>query len=254
MLESTFLHIPRISATTEQKLWRAGATDWHRFLRMDGELPLTHSRKDTITSSVKESMRALHDKDGAYFARRLPVQYHWRAYRPFREKACFLDIETTGLTKGCDIVTVVGIATHDEVRTFVHGRNMDDMVPYLRQFDVVVTFNGRCFDIPFLQRAIPGMPENLLHVDLRFVLRSLGYSGGLKLIERQMGIARDDEIADVDGFEAVRLWYRYRRGDSGALGTLLAYNIADVENLRVLMDIALARLLQSVPFPDRSAA
>jgi hypothetical protein len=33
-----------------------------------------------------------------YFANNLQKKEHWRAYREFREKTIFLDIETTGLS------------------------------------------------------------------------------------------------------------------------------------------------------------
>ena len=64
-------------------------------------------------------------------------------------------------------------------------------------------------------------------------LHQLGYHGGLKRIERQWGIYREDEIAGLTGF----------RSCSGlAIGTetprrwrLIAYNRADVVNLEVLL-------------------
>lgn len=37
------------------------------------------------------------------------------------------------------------------------------------------------------------------HIDLRYVLASLGYRGGLKGCERQLGLDRQ-ELQDVDGF------------------------------------------------------
>ena len=84
--------------------------------------------------------------------------------------------------------------------------------------------------------------ENHGHIDLRFALRRLGYRGGLKSIERQLGIRRPDEVAGIDGFEAVRLWYRYLRGDGKALDTLVSYNRQDVENMRPLMELAYEKL------------
>jgi uncharacterized protein YprB with RNaseH-like and TPR domain len=57
--------------------------------------------------------------------------------------------------------------------------------------------------------------------------------GGLKSVERQLGIER--QLKGVDGREAVRLWWRYRNDyDDEALRTLLAYNSEDLLNLKVL--------------------
>jgi uncharacterized protein len=70
---------------------------------------------------------------------------------------------------------------------------------------------------------------------MKVFLHRLGYHGGLKRIERQWGILREDDIAGLTGFDAVLLWARHRRGDPEALARLLAYNRADVVNLEVLL-------------------
>ena len=55
-------------------------------------------------------------------------------------------------------------------------------------------------------------------------------------VERQLGIMR--ELTEIDGMEAVRLWWRYvNHTDQGALNTLLEYNKEDVLNLRVLKNM-----------------
>ena len=57
--------------------------------------------------------------------------------------------------------------------------------------------------------------------------------GGLKAVERQLGIYR--RLKEVNGYEAVRLWCKYVNDyDMDALATLLEYNQEDVVNLRAL--------------------
>jgi uncharacterized protein YprB with RNaseH-like and TPR domain len=73
-------------------------------------------------------------------------------------------------------------------------------------------------------------------------MASLGHRGGLKAIERRLGLQRDESIQDMGGLEAVRLWYRYRRGDRAALERLIRYNLAEVGNLIELMEIALGMM------------
>lgn len=59
--------------------------------------------------------------------------------------------------------------------------------------------------------------------------------GGLKCVERLLGIPR--RLTGVDGYEAVRLWWRYVNDyDQEALGTLLEYNKEDVVNLKELKE------------------
>ena len=102
----------------------------------------------------------------------------------------------------------------------------------------MVTFNGRCFDIPFIREHFPELQMEQFHIDLRFVLASLGYRGGLKRIESELGLKRDNSIMDVDGFEAVRLWHKYQRGNEEALTKLTSYLSADICNLLPLMEFA----------------
>ncbi len=86
------------------------------------------------------------------------------------------------------------------------------------------------------------------HIDLRFVLHSLGYRGGLKGCEKSLGIDRGD-LSEVDGFFAVLLWEDFKRNkNQKALETLLAYNIQDVVNLETLMTIAYNKKLKDTPF------
>jgi uncharacterized protein len=80
--------------------------------------------------------------------------------------------------------------------------------------------NGSQFDVPFLRAHFPQARLDQAHIDLRFALASLGYRGGLKAVERTLGLRRGRLIQEVDGFEAVCLWHCYRRGDRQALRKL----------------------------------
>jgi uncharacterized protein YprB with RNaseH-like and TPR domain len=57
--------------------------------------------------------------------------------------------------------------------------------------------------------------------------------GGLKVVEKRLGIKR--HLEGVDGWMAVKLWYDYvNNNNKESLVTLLEYNKEDVVNLRVL--------------------
>jgi len=77
--------------------------------------------------------------------------------------------------------------------------------------------------------------------------KRLGLSGGLKPIERQLGIERDRP--DISGRDAVRLWHQYERGDEAALDTLVSYNREDTVNLRTLADVVCDALHEDVFTP-----
>ncbi|MBI3722213.1 MAG: ribonuclease H-like domain-containing protein, partial [Fimbriimonas ginsengisoli] len=117
-------------------------------------------------------------------------------------------------------------------------------------YSVIVTFAGWMFDLPVLERAFGGLRFDQIHVDLCPTLRQVGLRGGLKRIERELGVARDGEVDGLTGLDAVRLWRRYKRfDDEAALQRLIAYNRADVVNLERLSQIAYDRLRRQTMLP-----
>ena len=155
-------------------------------------------------------------------------------------------LKTSGYDQSDNDITVIGLYDGAKTQTFVNGKNLDAFEMAVADYDLVITFNGACFDLPFIRGCFPGisLPEG--HIDLRFVLEKLGYGGGLKRIEKDLGITRGDDIDGVDGFEAVRLWQRYQRGDKKALKTLISYNNADILNLEPLMEQAVDEMKSRV--------
>lgn len=236
-LENTFQHAPSVGAQTERTLWEEGVTHWDEF---DPAL-VGDKRAEYLEYAIDEAREALDSGDVAYFGRHLKPAHLWRAYENFAETTAFLDIETTGLDSHRSDVTTVSVHREDETRTLVRGRDLDaeTLAGVLEPADLLVTFNGKRFDIPFLEDNYP-IDVTIPHIDLMYDCKRIGLSGGLKAIERQLGIERD--LPDVDGREAVRLWRRYQRGDEGALETLVRYNRADTVNMRPLLETVVDRL------------
>lgn len=196
---------------------------------------------------IRQSVRHLDARNPRFFADLLPPGELWRLFPEFRSAVAYLDIETTGLGGWEDHVTTISVYDGTTVLTFVHGENLQEFEEAIQQFPVIVTYNGRCFDVPFLEKSL-GIRMEQVHIDLRHVLQSLGYTGGLKGCERKLGLNRGD-LEGVDGFLAVLLWDGYRRnGNPKALETLLAYNILDVLNLEMLMVMAYNLKLRGTPF------
>jgi len=106
----------------------------------------------------------------------------------------------------------------------------------LDRYDLIVTFFGSAFDLPFLKAKYPRLQLDQPHFDLCFAARRLGYHGGLKQIEAMLGIARHSSIQGMDGWEAVRLWHQWQAGDEQALSRLVTYNAADTKNLEPLAE------------------
>ncbi|MFH1708077.1 MAG: ribonuclease H-like domain-containing protein [Planctomycetota bacterium] len=251
MIEHTFIHLPGIGAKTERRMWRQGVTSLHALAEQaqdavgdeglddmeimdDDEAPRRPRKPRRAPDRVlEESIRALEAQDWGFFYRELPVREHWRLLPCFRRIA-YLDIETTGLGPFQNHITTIGIYDGVGLTSYVHGRNLDEFMADIMNYDALVTFNGKTFDLPFIEaqfrQRIP-----LPHLDLRHLFHSLGYKGGLKKIETRLGLGRTGAMHDIDGFVAVLLWQEYaNRGNRAALETLLAYNLTDVVNLKPL--------------------
>jgi uncharacterized protein len=254
MLQNTFIHLPSIGPRRERWLWERGCLDWDRFLTAAERHELEGRAFQTILPLVRRSAEALAAGDTAFFAARLPGREAWRLYPNFADQALFLDIETTGLSAQYDDVTMIGALGGGRLALFVKGVNLDQFPAYVSQFPLLVTFNGSQFDVPFLRAHFPQARLDQGHFDLRFALASLGYRGGLKVVEQMLGLSRDAAVRNVDGFEAVRLWYRYQRGNEAALRKLALYCLTDVVNLVGLAAIAVQEKIHRIGFPGASTS
>ena len=91
---------------------------------------------------------------------------------------------------------------------------------------------------------------NHAQIDLRYTLASLGFRGGLKSCEQQLGLKRYG-LDGIDGYFAIHLWNDYYyNANQKALETLLAYNIEDCINLEKLMQISYNRKIDSLGFEN----
>jgi uncharacterized protein YprB with RNaseH-like and TPR domain len=195
---------------------------------------------------IKKSIEHLEEDNPSYFAEQLSNSEHWRLFPDFRDSVAYLDIETTGLGVG-HYITTIAIYDGKQIFEYVQGENLDEFKQDIEKYKVLVTYNGKSFDVPFIERYF-NIKLTQANIDLRYVLRSLGYSGGLKECERQLGINRKD-LADIDGYAAVLLWNEFKRHkNSKALETLLAYNVQDVLNLETLLVMAYNKNIAKTPF------
>jgi len=151
----------------------------------------------------------------------------------------YLDIETTGLSRyDCDL-TVIGIGLEQAGRIKViqlieTDLHEEKLLKALQGVDEIYSYNGSRFDLPFIKaKLVVDLKQWFKHTDLMYDCWRKNLKGGLKVVEKKLGIKR--HLSNVDGYAAVQLWWDYaNNNDEWALQTLLAYNEEDVVNLHVL--------------------
>lgn len=152
----------------------------------------------------------------------------------------YLDIETTGCSRDADL-TVVGVGAVQGTQSrfgqlFGAQIGADAVLGLLDGVEEIYTYNGSRFDLPIIRRRLGlDLRRRFSHKDLMYDCWRRDFKGGLKAVERRLGIARG--LPDVNGYMAVRLWWNYvNDNDLESLRVLLEYNREDVMNLHVLRE------------------
>lgn len=247
-VENTFLGAQQVGEKTERRLWEQGATHWEAFDRSYRGIGST--RAECIEQYIDRGQAALDAGDPGFFGERFPSRERWRLYESFQEQACFFDIETTGLDAHSSVVTTVTLHQDGETRTLVRGDDLtgEELTAAFEPAELLVTFNGARFDIPFLETEFD-IDLDRPHIDLLPTCRRADIRGGQDEVEDRLGI--DRSLPDVDGREAVRLWYQHERGVDGALDRLIEYNREDTENMVPILERTVDRLDRQL-LPDQT--
>jgi uncharacterized protein YprB with RNaseH-like and TPR domain len=150
----------------------------------------------------------------------------------------FLDIETSWEKS----ITIIGVYRSGEGTTqlIAPDINRDDLMEAIDGIDRLYTYNGTGFDLPVIKRWMGiNLAGMVPHRDLMYDCWKRKLKGGLKGVERTLGIHRDTE--GVDGLQAMRLWAAHQRHPSNSGGDcceelelLLRYNKEDCVNLETL--------------------
>lgn len=179
------------------------------------------------------------------------------------ERWAFLDTETTGLAGGSGTYAfLVGVGSIGPkgftVRQFFM-RNYDEepsmleaLTEHLRQFEILVTYNGKSYDQPLLEtryrmsRARPPF-GSLRHVDLLYGARRLWKLrfDSCRLVELENRILGIEREGDISGEMIPYVYFEYIR-------TQEAYRVAPILHHNVMDIVTLACLTAIVPFAFRS--
>jgi len=145
----------------------------------------------------------------------------------------YLDIETSFSNK----LTVIGLYVADSgtlVQMVGEGIATDVLLNRLDGVEAIYTYNGNRFDIPMIHQNLGvNLRQGYESRDLMYDCWKNNLKGGLKAVERALGIRRSIFGRDED--DPRILWRKYRIHRSmDALERLLDYNREDTLNLVLL--------------------
>ncbi len=249
MITSTFIFLERIGDKLEQNIWKNGVYDWDSFLKRKNINGLSRYRKLYYDRKILNARKALYNFDSSYFLDLLPQSEMWRLYEFFKEDSVFLDIETTGLSKDNNDITVFGLYDGINTKIMIKGINLDynALKKELQKYKLIVTFNGASFDLPFIEKIYHGLLPKIPNFDVKSVTDRLDLKGGLKNIEKTLGIKRSNIVDKFYGGDALTLWRMYRAtGDDYYLNLLVEYNEYDVINLKIVAEHCVKKLKERI--------
>ncbi|MDO8741271.1 MAG: ribonuclease H-like domain-containing protein [Candidatus Woesearchaeota archaeon] len=245
MIRNSFIFLPKISSQKEASLWKAGIKTWDDFLNAKRVPGIAGYKKVYFDRQLLKAKANLYSLNSVFFDEVLPRTEHWRLYEFFKDETCFLDIETTGLSNYSHL-TLIGLYDGINTKTMINGINLDvnALKEEFKKYKLIVTFNGATFDLPFIKKRFPGLVPAIPHFDLRHACSKIGLKGGLKEIEKQLGIKRKNPIVEkFYGGDAAMLWRMFKAtGDEYYLNLLVEYNEEDIINLKAIADHTYKRL------------
>lgn len=253
LLFYSFLQIKGISARKEREYWLSGQT----LISLDEGMSNQQTLFDEDYSNdndVMRSIRALQHGDVTFFQNRLDHRFYYRIAYSFPHDIMFLDIETTGLSTIYHYVTCVGWMLNGKYGCWLQGMDPEPFRSAFRTAKMIVTFNGTMFDCKFLDYFFHTDEfSQKANLDLMFLCRRFGLTGGQKKIERSVGFVRPESLKETDGKEAIALWYSFLFGKRAALKRLIQYNFYDILGMAYVLDWVFFEKVYGHEFPKLGA-
>lgn len=171
------------------------------------------------------------------------------------EELLFFDIETTGFSGDTSNLYLIGCTYYrnggwNMIQWFADSRDSEPQVleaffQFLKDFKVLVHFNGDGFDIPYLLKrcahlGVNGSFDGITSLDIYKKVRPLKRLLDLdslkqKAIEQFLGVTRTDVFS---GGELIEVYREYlRSGDERLFGLLILHNEDDLKGMPSILPI-----------------
>lgn len=174
-----------------------------------------------------------------------------------KDKTCFLDIETTGLSRKHSRVYLIGIIYFDIdiqswklLQLFINdlkeeGKLLKESYSILSQFKYIINYNGTSFDISYINDRLQFNNINSYikkdrSIDLYRIIKSNSFlfsfeNYKLETIEEYLNIYRKDQLS---GKECINLYFNFlNNNDSNIKNLILQHNYEDLYYLMDLVQI-----------------
>ena len=171
--------------------------------------------------------------------------------------SCFIDIETTGLSRKYNMIYLIGLLYFDPTTNswilnqyFANDINKESILlkeftSLLSSFDNIITYNGNSFDLPFINQrlkhhSIDYIIDETKSFDLYQIIKQNRYylnlkNLKLKTIEESLGFIREDIYS---GLDCIGFYYDYLNlGDKSAKINILKHNYDDLAHMLDIMPI-----------------
>jgi len=236
VIERSFIILPGIGPKNEQRLWANGIDSWDSLLFRKRIKGLSDERMERYRQIAKQIIN-LQSKGMIHeIGMMLPKKETWRLLGSWDSRYIAMDAECVKIQGISSPVIVSVYRGFDRPVTLLRGDDLcwKNLKELIRGGQYLVTFNGSSFDMPMLERW-GYSPDNIMHIDLRRFAQRAGLTGGLKSIERKLGIVRSRELEFSTERQVSYLWRLWEeKGSKNALDLLVRYNVQDTTTLRSL--------------------
>lgn len=175
------------------------------------------------------------------------------------EDSVFVDIETNGLSSAVNSIISISVLLKEKTDNIIYQlfassekeeeEILDIFVNLVQNKKFIITYNGKSFDISFLNSKLKKYGKDFslntltsidLYKDMKSIKEKLNIDNvKLKTVEKYFGITRNDELSGKDIIKLYESFKIHKKKEH--MDLILAHNYEDILYLPVIFDNILAK-------------